>query len=84
MCMTITYELLQRKEEHSMNFVPDSSKTISVKRPKNVIQWLRLHRLYQSAFPANEKKPFSMIRSMQKKERVMSGTVRKMVNLPGW
>ncbi len=67
MCMTITYELLQRKEEHSMNFVPDSSKTISVKRPKNVIQWLRLHRLYQSAFPANEKKPFSMIRSMQKK-----------------
>lgn len=37
------------------------------KQPTTVLQWLRIYRLYQSAFPRSEKKPFSMIRAMQKK-----------------
>lgn len=37
------------------------------KQPTTVLQWLRIYRLYQSAFPRSEKKPFSMIRSMYKK-----------------
>jgi len=40
---------------------------VDIKQPKNLAQWFQIYRLYQSAFPANEKKPFSMIRSMQKK-----------------
>ena len=42
---------------------------MDIKQPKTFLQWMRMYRLYQSAFPANEKKPFSMIRSMQKKGR---------------
>ena len=42
---------------------------MDIKQPKTFLQWMRIYRLYQSAFPANEKKPFSMIRSMQKKGR---------------
>lgn len=37
------------------------------KQPTALFQWLKIYRLYQSAFPNNEKKPFSMIRSMCKK-----------------
>lgn len=37
------------------------------KQPTTIVQWLRIYRLYQSAFPRSEKKPFSMIRSMHKK-----------------
>lgn len=37
------------------------------KQPATALQWLRIYRLYQSTFPRNEKKPFSMIRSMHKK-----------------
>lgn len=37
------------------------------KQPTTVFQWLRIYRLYQSAFPRNEKKPFSMICTMYKK-----------------
>lgn len=37
------------------------------KQPTTALQWLRIYCLYQSAFPRNEKKPFSMIRSMHKK-----------------
>ena len=40
-----------------------------IKKPTGLVQWIKIYHLYQSAFPANEKKPFSMIRSMQKKER---------------
>ena len=40
---------------------------MDIKQPQNLLQWIKLYRLYQSAFPANEKKPFSMIRAMQKK-----------------
>jgi len=40
---------------------------MDIKKPKTWAQWIRLYRLYQSAFPSSEKKPFSMIVSMQKK-----------------
>jgi len=46
----------------------DSNK-LEIKQPKNCLDWLRIYRLYQSAFPSGEKKPFSMIRSMCKKGR---------------
>jgi len=46
----------------------DSNK-LEIKRPETFKEWVHIYRLYQSAFPANEKKPFSMIRSMQKKGR---------------
>lgn len=39
-------------------------KMIQAHRP---IHWLRLYRLYRQAFPSFERKPFSVIRSMQKK-----------------
>lgn len=37
------------------------------KQPTSIVQWLSVYRLYESAFPREEKKPFSMIRSMYKK-----------------
>lgn len=40
---------------------------MKIKHPTTVFEWLRICGLYQSAFPRNEKKPFSMIRSMEKK-----------------
>ena len=40
---------------------------MDIKNPKGWLEWFRIYRLYQSAFPASEKKPFSMIRAMQKK-----------------
>lgn len=36
-------------------------------RASTALQWLRIYRLYQSAFPRDEKKPFCIIRKMQKK-----------------
>ena len=39
-------------------------KMIQAKRP---LHWYRLYKLYCDAFPSYERKPFSMIRSMQKK-----------------
>ena len=35
--------------------------------PKGLLQWAQVYCLYQKAFPASEKKPFSMIRSMYHK-----------------
>lgn len=35
--------------------------------PRGLKQWAEVYYLYQKAFPASEKKPFSMIRSMHKK-----------------
>lgn len=35
----------------------------------NPIHWYRLYKLYCEAFPAYERKPFSLIRSMQKKSK---------------
>lgn len=37
------------------------------REPVTFFQWIKIYRLYQSAFPREEKKPFSMIRSMYKK-----------------
>lgn len=39
---------------------------MDIKSPAGLLQWLKIYRLYQSAFPASEKKPFSMIRVMCK------------------
>lgn len=39
-------------------------KMIQAKRP---LHWYRLYRLYCEAFPSYERKPFSLIRSMQRK-----------------
>ncbi len=57
-----------------MNFVPGNieaykERKIQIKKPKTLIQWGKIYFLYQSAFPACEKKPFSMINSMRKKGR---------------
>lgn len=35
-------------------------------KPSKLIHWMKIHRLYRSAFPVYERKPFSMIRKMQK------------------
>jgi len=40
---------------------------VDIKTPKGFMAWLKVYTLYQSAFPASEKKPFSMIRTMHKK-----------------
>ena len=40
---------------------------MNVGKVRTLLQWIRIYRLYQSAFPASEKKPFSMIVSMHKK-----------------
>lgn len=40
---------------------------MDIKQPNRFIEWARIYWLYQAAFPASEKKPFSMIRSMYKK-----------------
>lgn len=39
---------------------------MNVVKVKTLLQWIRIYRLYQSAFPETEKKPFSMIVSMHK------------------
>lgn len=40
---------------------------IEIKRPTGLRRWAQLYKLYLSAFPAAERKPFSMIVSMYKK-----------------
>ena len=40
---------------------------MDIRQPKTVLQWMKIYRLYQAAFPDSEKKPFTMIRSMRKK-----------------
>lgn len=40
---------------------------MKIEQPTKALQWFRIYRLYQSAFPRCEKKPFSMIRAMHKK-----------------
>ncbi len=42
---------------------------MNVIKAKTLLQWIRIYRLYQSAFPVTEKKPFSMIISMYKKRK---------------
>lgn len=40
---------------------------MNIVKVKTLLQWIRIYRLYQSAFPSTEKKPFSMIVSMSKR-----------------
>ena len=40
---------------------------MDIKKPTGLPEWFRIYSLYQAAFPAAEKKPFSMIRTMHKK-----------------
>ena len=43
---------------------------LTLTSPKYLHQWLRLYRLYLSAFPAEERKPFFTIVSMFRKKRM--------------
>lgn len=36
-------------------------------KPKGLVQWAQIYKLYQSAFPASEKKPFPMMLKMYRK-----------------
>ena len=40
---------------------------MKVVKARTLYQWIKIYRLYQNAFPASEKKPFSMIISMWRK-----------------
>lgn len=40
---------------------------LTLVRPRGLARWLRLYRLYLSAFPASERKPFPMIVKMYRK-----------------
>ncbi len=42
---------------------------ISLLKPQDMRHWLRLYRLYRSAFPREERKPFSIIRRMFREGR---------------
>ena len=42
---------------------------MKVRKAKTPVQWIRIYRLYQSAFPRSEKKPFSVILDMWKKQK---------------
>lgn len=42
-------------------------KTITLRRPEKLSQWLGLYRLYRKSFPRAERKPFSMILGMYRK-----------------
>lgn len=41
--------------------------TLQYAAPKGLRQWAEIYTLYRKAFPASEKKPFSIIRKMHKK-----------------
>ncbi len=43
---------------------------VTLRRPRTLADWWRILRLYRHAFPANERKPFSLIRQLQKKDKV--------------
>ena len=40
---------------------------VKMKKPEGFSDWLRLYRLYLTAFPREERKPFTMIRRMYRK-----------------
>lgn len=43
---------------------------ISLEKPNGAFRWLQLYRLYLSAFPAAERKPFAMIAGHYRKEKM--------------
>ena len=42
-------------------------KNMKLIQARKLAQWIKIYRLYKKAFPKNERKPFSIIRFMQKK-----------------
>lgn len=42
-------------------------KNIKLIQARKLAQWIKIYRIYRKAFPTNERKPFFIIRSMQKK-----------------
>ena len=42
---------------------------ITLSPPKNALDWLRVRHLYRQAFPASERKPFSIIRTMYRRHK---------------
>ncbi len=40
---------------------------VALKRPRGLLCWLRVYRLYLQAFPPSERKPFAIIRRMEAK-----------------
>lgn len=40
---------------------------LTLSRPQSLPQWFQIYRLYRTAFPASERKPFSMIYQMSRK-----------------
>ena len=42
---------------------------MDIKQPTGFIEWARIYRLYQAAFPSCEKKPFSMIREKHREKQ---------------
>ena len=40
---------------------------INLNRPQSPLQWFKIYRLYRTAFPRSERKPFSMITKMYRK-----------------
>lgn len=51
---------LDKKEKYDV-------KNMKLIKARKLAQWIKIYRLYQKAFPVNERKPFFIIRSMQKK-----------------
>lgn len=51
--------------------------TLSIKQPKNIVRWVQIFRLYRSAFPASERKPFSVIVNMYRKGKTDLWCVEK-------
>lgn len=45
-------------------------KNILLKKPKNLSRWWQLYRLYRSAFPAAERKPFAVIANQYRKRKM--------------
>lgn len=44
--------------------------TVTLQKPRNFRRWLQIYRLYLSAFPAAERKPFSIIVKMYRKGKM--------------
>ena len=42
---------------------------ITLSRPRHVLHWLKIYSLYRSAFPSSERKPFTIIFSMYRRQR---------------
>lgn len=50
---------------------------ILLKKPNSIAKWLQLYRLYRSAFPASERKPFAVILNKHRKGKTDIWCVEK-------